>query len=36
MNRIAASVIGRRNMKKPCCVSCWNLPPAAQAGSGGR
>lgn len=26
INRIAAWVIGTRNMKKPCCVRCWNLP----------
>ncbi|STL73887.1 L-rhamnose isomerase [Escherichia coli] len=37
INRIAAWVIGTRNMKKPCCVRCWNLPPScAKLEAGGR
>jgi L-rhamnose isomerase len=28
INRIAAWVIGTRNMKKRCCAPCWNRPPS--------
>lgn len=28
INRIAARVIGTRNMKKRCCAPCWNRPPS--------